>query len=303
MPTEPAESSYKDRMRARSYPVREAGGMIWAYLGPPELEPPFPVFEWAGVPRDNVAFLKFVEHANYLQVAEGSIDSAHTRFLHRGSVSNVEEARRNALSRDLAPRLEVADTSYGFRYAAIRRPNENADVLRYVKITRYVLPATAITSRPMTEGNPAVTQMFVPIDDENTMHYSIWHSLDGKPVDEAGMRRAKGLEPGVDLDRGYRPHRSEANWWGQDPQAMRAITDHSRERLGTSDIAIIRLRRRLLENVRRFLAGKPLIGLEFPVDYGRLCHVSQCAIGMNERWEDIDTFAGEYVTPQPAAAG
>jgi phthalate 4,5-dioxygenase oxygenase subunit len=326
MPTEPAvlrqaqdDRSFASRMRLRSYPVREAGGLVWTYLGPADLEPAFPAFDWTQQPRAQLARMKFVENVNYLQAVEGSIDSAHTRFLHRGS-SSIKRAReeelRNALSRDLAPRLEVADTTYGFRYVAIRRPNEDAQKQRYVKITRYVFPTTAITSRPLSSSRPGLVQMFIPVDDEHTLHFSIFHALDGEPVDEDTIRREHALVPGIDLDERFRLRRNEANWWLQDRAAMRngswtgisgvmnqdvsvqesmgPIVDHRLEHLGTSDIAIIRLRRKLAEAVRGFLAGEPPPGLDAPLDYARITHVPQLLIGNDERWEDVGTFPGEY---------
>src|SRR5215471_8700551 len=42
MPSEPAESDFKDRLRVRAYPTYEVGGMIWVYMGPPELQPQRP---------------------------------------------------------------------------------------------------------------------------------------------------------------------------------------------------------------------------------------------------------------------
>ncbi len=133
MPTEPGNYGFRERMRVTSYPVREAGGIVWAYLGPAGEEPALPAYDWTTDPRTHVAHLKFVENANYLQAVEGSIDSAHTRFLHRGTLDPQEEATRNALSLDLAPRLEVMDTTYGFRYVAIRTPNKDADKFKYVE--------------------------------------------------------------------------------------------------------------------------------------------------------------------------
>ena len=35
MPSEPAESNFKDKVRQIAYPAREWGGLIWAYMGPP----------------------------------------------------------------------------------------------------------------------------------------------------------------------------------------------------------------------------------------------------------------------------
>src|SRR2546423_14867139 len=46
MPNEPAESDFRQKVRAVTYPARERGGIVWAYLGPrsdpprlPDLEP------------------------------------------------------------------------------------------------------------------------------------------------------------------------------------------------------------------------------------------------------------------------
>lgn len=324
MPTEPEGYNFKERVRIGSYPVREAGGIVWTYLGAPELEPAFPAFDWTQQPRNELVLVKFLEHANYLQMAEGSIDSAHTRFLHRGTVESNEEAVRNQLTRDLAPKLECADTCYGFRYVAVRKPNENPDTLKTVKMTRYVFPTTAVTSRPISRENPALSQIFVPIDDEHTMHFSIWHSLVGQPLDEQRWRERYSMVPGVDLDRNWKPIRTLENWYLQDREAMKRgdwtgikalhmqdaacqetmgpIVDHSKERLGTSDVAIIRLRRRMLDSVKRFMAGEPPIGLDTPFDYANLTHIEQIPIPIEDPWQAIQTFPGEYVEREPAGA-
>jgi len=324
MPTEPEGYNFRARVSIRSYPVREAGGVVWTYLGPPELVPPFPAYDWTKVPRDHVAIVKFLENANYLQMVEGAIDSAHTRFLHRGTLDPNEEATRNQLTRDLAPKLACADTCYGFRYVAIRKPNENADKLKTVKMTRYVFPSTAITSRPIERGNPPLLQIFVPVDDEHTMHYSIWHSLTGMPIDERRQREFYGMRPGIDLDEYWRPRANMSNWYQQDREEMKRgswtgiaslmiqdaacqetmgpITDHTKEKLGTSDVAIIHLRRRLLESIRRFIAGAPPIGLATTYDHAELTHIEQIPIGIEERWEDVQTFSGEYDELEPAGA-
>jgi phthalate 4,5-dioxygenase len=323
MPTEPGGYAFAERLRTGAYAVREAGGIVWAYLGPPELEPAFPAFDWTSAPRDQIALIKFVQNTNYLQAVEGAIDSAHTRFLHRAMGDTDEESTRNALTSDLAPRLEAADTSYGFRYVAIRTPNRDPDKFKVVKMTRFVFPTTAVTSRPVAR-NTGHSQIFVPIDDTHTMHFSMWHTLDGKPMNERAQRERYHLVPGVDLDERFRPHCKLENWYEQDRTAMKngswtgiasfmlqdasvqetmgPIADHERERLGTSDVAILHLRRRMVESVRRFEAGEPPIGLGTPLDYTKLDHIPHAPIGIDERWQDVQTFPGEYIPPEPVSA-
>ena len=54
MPSEPAESTFKDKVRARAYPCHEVNGVIWAYMGPRETPPSFPPFEITTLPADHV---------------------------------------------------------------------------------------------------------------------------------------------------------------------------------------------------------------------------------------------------------
>ena len=64
-------------MKHRSYPVKEWGGFVWAWLGDkedmPEFQPP------AFAPREDsaIAILKIRIPANWAQIHEGQIDSAH----------------------------------------------------------------------------------------------------------------------------------------------------------------------------------------------------------------------------------
>ena len=306
-------SCIADKVRIRSYPVRDAGGLIWVYLGPPELEPPFPAYGWTTLPRNQIAHMKFVENTNWLQAAEGTIDTVHSWFLHRGVVQDWKQ--RSELSMDLSPRLEAEDTDYGFRYAAIRRVDKDPDRLKYVKVTLYMFPSTAFIARPMTPDLPTLVQIFVPIDDEHTMHYSLFHTLNGMPIDEADKREKMRLRPGIDLDPGFRLRITEDNMWNQDRAAMKngswcgiegfqnqdvacqesmgPIVDRTLEHLGTSDVAIIRLRRRMLEGVRGFMDGKPPVGLDVPVAYEKL-RSEQRVIGIDEPWQQVGGHAGEY---------
>lgn len=314
MPTEPDDSTYRERLRARSYAVREAGGIVWVYLGPPELEPAFPAYDWVLQPARERVVLRIGEYANWVQALEGAIDSAHSWFLHRGAARDWE--KRTSVSTDLAPKLEAEDTAYGFRYAAIRRPNADPERSQYVRVTNMVMPFTALIPRPFEADQAIHVQIFVPVDDTRTMFYGIYTSQNGTALDGAAYARRMGAVPGVDLDRaGFRIN-DETRDYGQDRAAMKAgdwsgivgipnqdmacqesmgaIVDRRREHLGTSDVAVIRMRRRMLENVRGFLAGKPPIGLERDLPYGRI-RSEQKVIPKDQPWQSVGAFADEFV--------
>src|SRR6059036_620518 len=42
MPSEPAESNFKTKIRATAYPTQERGGLVWMYMGPRAAPPPLP---------------------------------------------------------------------------------------------------------------------------------------------------------------------------------------------------------------------------------------------------------------------
>src|SRR4030081_1439088 len=52
MPNEPAGSDFRTNVRATASPTEEAGGVIWAYMGPPDKQPALPRPEWTLVPPE-----------------------------------------------------------------------------------------------------------------------------------------------------------------------------------------------------------------------------------------------------------
>src|SRR6516165_4486765 len=77
MPNEPPEYRFGNKVRITAYPTREFGGLIWAYLGPPDQLPELPKIEWARVPESHRYISKRFQETNYLQAIEGGIDSSH----------------------------------------------------------------------------------------------------------------------------------------------------------------------------------------------------------------------------------
>lgn len=294
MASEPAASRMAEKVKHKAYPVREAGGFVWIYMGPAETMPEFEPPAFAPNPTTKVSVVKIHVPTNWAQILEGAIDSAHSSSLHS---SDMPPARVNANtvsddglwqrpSTDKAPRLQVQLTSYGFRYAAIRRPIFNAQTHDYVRITTYVAPILAIIP---PNNKYTLAQLSAPMDDVNTMFYFIAWS-DGEGINQEAFRKLCGAQVGIDLDQNWRKIRTRENNFLQDRKAMKlgdftgirgipnqdmamwetmgAIADRSNERLGASDVAIVQFRRLMLDAVRRFQAGEPAIGTE----PGRIAH-------------------------------
>src|SRR6478752_3544162 len=74
MPNEPPELAFAAKIRTGAYPTVEAGGIIWAYLGPAAQRPPLPHFAWTQAPPTHRHVSKVIQESNWLQGLEGGID-------------------------------------------------------------------------------------------------------------------------------------------------------------------------------------------------------------------------------------
>jgi phthalate 4,5-dioxygenase oxygenase subunit len=327
LPSEP-EGRRSRTIQHLAYPAHEAGGLIWVYMGPQganDSVPEFPLPPWMDKPDNSIAIAKIHEAANWAQALEGTIDSAHTSTLHSSNVrsdANVTGSTDRGGSRefliarpsnDRSPRIELQPTSYGFRYAAIRRPIRDPETTDYLRVTVYVAPYIALIP-PHTTWRSA--QVFVPVDDHNSIFYFIAWS-DQLTFDQAAWQEENHAKVGVDLDRDYRKRRKLSNHHLQDREAMKRgdftgiagvpnqdmavqesmgpIVDRTREHLGASDLAIVRFRQMMLQAARAFAAGAPAIGTAAP----RLPHTEI------RSWEGLVPRATDWralgVTPAEAA--
>jgi len=284
-PSESHEAVLAKKVTHKTYPCREAGGLVWVWMGRlndmRDLESP----AWATSPETRISIVKMHVRCNWAQVLEGAIDSAHSSSLHSSDMVPAQVDRAGATgkewlrpSTDKAPRLEVERTDFGFRYVAIRKPMRDADTHDYLRITLFVAPFTVLIP-PNDRYNLSILN--VPIDDTNTMFYFIaWSETNGIEAQE--WREFCGAQIGVDLDQSFRPLRTRENNYLQDRQAMKGgshtgirgipnqdmamwetmgpIADRSRERLGASDIAIVQFRRIMIDAAQRVAAGGLSIG-------------------------------------------
>jgi phthalate 4,5-dioxygenase oxygenase subunit len=286
MVSEPAASCLAAKVQHKAYPVKEWGGMVWAWFGPLDEVPEFVPPPWAPHEQARVSIAKVIVPCNWAQILEGAIDSAHSSSLHSSDMVPARVAGGQATdtnwlrpSTDKAPRMQVQRGGYGFRYAAIRRPIQNAATHEYVRQTVFVAPVTVLVP-PNNLYN--VANLNVPMDDTNTVFYFLaWGHPATTPQTET-WRKFLRQTVGVDLDAHYRPLRTDDNRFWQDRQAMKAgnftgitgfpnqdiamwvtmgpITDRSHDRLGASDMAVVEFRKQMLEAVRSFEQGGPAIG-------------------------------------------
>jgi len=317
MSSEPAASGMVDKVKHKAYPAQEWGGMVWAWFGPADAVPKFQPPAWAPTADTRVSIAKVLLPCNWAQILEGAIDSAHSSSLHSSDMvpARVDGAKATDKtwlrpSTDKAPRMQVQRTGYGFRYAALRRPIQNAATHEYVRSTVFVAPATALIP-PNNLYN--VANINVPMDDTNTAFYFIAWGHPAQTPETETWRKFLRQTVGVDLDERYRPLRNLENQFWQDRQAMKAgnftgisgfpnqdvamwvtmgaIADRSNDRLGASDLAIVEFRRQMLDAVKAFQGGAPAIGTGKDAVAPTVCSF-QSVIPKTTDWRD---YSARYV--------
>src|SRR5262249_41657319 len=98
LPNTPEGDTFKNKIKTIAYPCKEAGAMIFAYMGPRDKQPPFPGFDYQYLPPENIYTSKFQLECNWLQATEGDFDPSHGNFLHStldNNRGNPGQANRN----------------------------------------------------------------------------------------------------------------------------------------------------------------------------------------------------------------
>ena len=108
--------SFAHKVHITSYPTVEAGGIVWAYMGPADLRPALPLFGWTQLPATHRHVSKVIQETSYLQGVEGGIDTSHAPILHRTHGADSKRPgfkMKDPFVRGKAPVVEVDVTDYG----------------------------------------------------------------------------------------------------------------------------------------------------------------------------------------------
>ena len=273
MPSEPAESNFRNKVRTVAYPCVERAGVIWTYMGPRAVPPPMPMIAGNMDDTNPSVVTKTLRQCNYFQGLEGDIDTSHVGFLHRvferkadaGSMESYLDSNRH-------PMYAASNMDYGTIYGAYRPAEEDTFYWRIGQFIFpcYTMPGTGILGGP--KGRRGY-RLWVPLDDDNTMFWMIL------PRVESTQQPAPGQVAAGFAGRGFAPDTTD--WLGRwklaataendymiDREVQRAETytgipgihlqdqaitesmgpiyERTREHLGTSDRMVILTRRRMI---------------------------------------------------------
>jgi len=314
-------------MKAPAFPVVEAGGLVWTYIGDKAKQPPLPVWSFMRPgPEQNRVVVRLNTAANYLQLWEGGTDSSHVGILHSNMANptwvtgeftpSQADYNPGALTvSDNAPELDVQDTNFGFHAAAKRKapPDKDGGPRESLRVVPIFFPTGRIVPAP-------AYQFFVfetPQDDFRTSTYIVVQGE--KPVDRESILNLLGLSDqrfwneqdcdfraSWDNRLGQNRTAMNRNWTGfsgiEQEDAVMAVSmgpivDRSKEFLIIADKGVVHLRKRLLDNVRRVQDGENPIGVGLE-DCTNVRSLVDTVLSADDDWRELLN----QIEPSPAAA-
>ncbi len=244
-PAEPPGSTYKDSIKHTAYPIEEAGGLLFAYMGPLPA-PLIPRFDVLARPDwERRIEIHPVLDCNWVQPMENSVDPAHLYWLH-GYTGGAPEQR---------PDDENTYEEFAF---GIYKSHLNEDEIETHPL---VFPN-------ILRGPGHVAHFRIPMDDTHTrIMYILYNpTADGSEVrqDHVPYQYIGPIKTTYD-DHGYtRYAHSMDTFAGQDGMAWETqglLTDREREHLSVSDAGIIMFRKMLEKQITAAAEGDDPLGV------------------------------------------
>ena len=250
-----AQARLKHRVRLGAYPAFEYRGLVFAYLGPPEEIPEFPVYDTFELPDMEMVPYRAPFRCNWLQVLDAILDPIHTSFLHASISREQFSAGFGEIGRN-----DFFDRGAWLMGTNTRRVDDNV----WFRVNELVLPNftqagaafAADGTRQRYYGRSAFVRWVVPIDDENTMALA-WACF-GERGDPPAWNTPEGPELIEQGEVFGRPYEQRQRFPGdaEAVEGMGPITVHAEENLAPSDKGVALMRRRLREQIRAVAAGE-----------------------------------------------
>jgi phthalate 4,5-dioxygenase oxygenase subunit len=265
MPAEPKDSQFPRKVKHLSYPVKELGGLIFAYLGRDQPgPPPLPKYKaLADTAGQRSLEATRVYDYNWFNFIENGADPVHFSILHRAD-PNDGTWRSWFFNFKEIPPFDAVETSYGMKVVS-RKPGPTADT-EYVDEKSFALPSilqigdTEFTHfeqsrEALSAGSHNAHFMFVtPNDDHSFTLFTVNHYTGSDPEFFQKLSPSRKVETKTEKkpydQRKYSPFRGNVRTEDIACQGTQPLLDRRREQLATSDKGVILIRKIILNAIQ-----------------------------------------------------
>ena len=285
MPAEPTESNFPDKVKHLSYPVREQGGFIFAYLGPRQADPPaLPRYKALadGAGQRSLEATRIYDY-NWFNFIENGADPVHFSILHRADPNDGTWRSWFFNFKDIPP-FDAVETAYGMKVIS-RKPGPTAET-EYVDEKSFALPSilqigdTEFTHfkqprEALSAGSHNAHFMFVtPNDDHSFTLYTVNHYTGSDPEFFHKLAPSRKVETKAEKKpydrRKYSPFRGSVRAEDIACQGTQPLLDRRKEQLATSDKGVILIRKIILNAIQAVQENRAPKGVSQPGEASEL---------------------------------
>lgn len=258
----PEESRFADKVRIKSYPVRDYLGLVFAYLGEAET-PEFPLYPEFEHFDGLLEIDSYQRRCNFFQNIDNALDHCHLGFVHGSAADTVGDVLGRA--------IKVKESEWGVTLTFSRA----SDGKQF--ISQFGMPnMLQLATLPVDVEIGWLESIFwwVPVDDVSHMQFSLHRvPATGETARRAHARR-QARKAEIDL---AHQEIAEAILGGRlrladvDPKrcdmirlqddialvGQGRIVDRRQDMLGISDVGVAMVRRLWQRELRAFAEGKP----------------------------------------------
>lgn len=267
-PAEPKDSVFCRKVKQLSYAVREQGGLIFAYLGPDQANPPpLPRYSCLAA-RGGQRQIEPVRHNDYnwFNFFENSADPCHICILHRHTGYGEQSWGDQFFSYTEMPDFNYVETDYGMK-VVMTKPGPKAGT-EFVDTMTLAMPSIiqvgdtefvhvkVDSAKLMTEGSQCEHVLFLtPNDDERFTIFTVNYYTGADPRFFEKLKEMRAAETPKeevkDYDRRkYMPFKGNVRQEDVMSQSTQGPLGARAERLATSDKGVILFRRIVREAIQ-----------------------------------------------------
>ncbi|MFP1678281.1 Rieske 2Fe-2S domain-containing protein [Alloalcanivorax sp. C16-2] len=182
-----------------AYKAFERHGLVFAYMGHPDKEPPFPEWEenFTVMEGDELVPYSNFQHCNWLQVQDNAADNYHPTALHakrnvvNGHYQGTTFDEVGAASMEVGPDMQFIPVQGGRSLACAGARRVDGEKL-FIRVQHQVLPNLSLHAYTSEDGSKRkhfsrfhIVRWTVPVDDENSKMIG-WRVM-GPGIDTRGV--------------------------------------------------------------------------------------------------------------------
>jgi len=262
-PAEPRGSNFHDKIKHLAYPVRELGGLLFAYMGPGQDDPP-PLPKYSPLVReDGRRFLEPPRYYDYSWVNffENAPDVTHLSILHRYSGYGKQSWGNNFFSYEDIPPFESVETEFGLK-AVSRKPGPEAETEFVHELGAFfpsIVHLGSVNSQGKQEPDNEHTIFLTPNDDHSfTLFAMDFYTGSDPDFFEKMMERryaAAKEEPKPYDTRRHKAFRGSIVLEDIVTQGTQGLLGERDEHLGQADRGVIMLRKLMRREIQKAASG------------------------------------------------